>query len=130
MAEPVYPLSLEEIFAGPVIEVFEEPNGVAHRIHLTQECSAPCPFHNPSRHHMVKWPATIRGPILVERLCEHGIGHPDPDSVRFLQERTRSSAWGTHGCDGCCRATDEVVPMNELGEAEKWVSRGPTRMNA
>jgi hypothetical protein len=32
----------------------------------------------------------------MERICEHGIGHPDPDQIM------RDEAGWVHGCDGCC----------------------------
>ena len=32
---------------------------------------------------------------IMERICPHGVGHPDPDDV-LNQDRV-------HGCDGCCR---------------------------
>ena len=35
---------------------------------------------------------------IWERVCEHGIGHPDPDDPRILSGEDR----GVHGCDGCC----------------------------
>ena len=47
--------------------------------------------------HMSKWPKNIRETGLVERVCPHGIGHPDPDWLKG-----RPSHWGVHGCDGCC----------------------------
>lgn len=40
--------------------------------------------------------------LLLERRCEHGVGHPDPDCVAWLNS-VYSNAWGVHGCDGCCR---------------------------
>ena len=54
-----------------------------------------CPVHHASDHHMRDWPQTWRFDArLTERLCPHGIGHPDPDDTR--------AAARTHGCDGCC----------------------------
>jgi hypothetical protein len=39
--------------------------------------------------------------FLVERICEHGVGHDDPDAVAYM--RSKGHTWaGTHGCDGCC----------------------------
>jgi hypothetical protein len=35
---------------------------------------------------------------MMERICSHGIGHPDPDEIN-LDKNGR----GIHGCDGCCR---------------------------
>jgi hypothetical protein len=61
-----------------------------------------CPFHNPSNHRMRDWPINLRETGLTERLCPHGIGHPDPDSRRWLVDLTGDTHWGTHGCDGCC----------------------------
>lgn len=68
----------------------------------------PCPYHNPSEHHMKDWPKSLNSgirlfPGLVERTCPHGVGHPDPDSVAWYQRMQfgASEVW-THGCDGCC----------------------------
>jgi hypothetical protein len=72
----------------------------------------PCFIHEPSGHRMRDWPVLFRFDkmALVERLCEHGVGHPDPDSVHYfdvMYERTglgRYAEMGVHGCDGCCFA--------------------------
>ena len=78
------------------------------RVHGETQCAGPddengkpiCCIHNPSQHHMLTWPQNWRGDIgIMERLCSHDIGHPDPDDLKI---RTRSG-WGVHGCDGCCR---------------------------
>lgn len=38
-----------------------------------------CCIHNPSDHHMRTWRQNWRGDKgVMERLCSHGIGHPDP----------------------------------------------------
>lgn len=59
-----------------------------------------CSLHNRTPHHMRDWPQNWREDrTIMERICSHGIGHPDPDDfkiVRFLDK-------GEHGCDGCCR---------------------------
>lgn len=52
---------------------------------------------------MVNWRMNIRDSGLVERLCEHNVGHPDPDSVAFLIKTTGETHWGVHACCGCCR---------------------------
>lgn len=58
-----------------------------------------CCIHNPSTHHMIKWPQHWRGDRgLMERLCPHGIGHPDPDDPKASDKYE-----SVHGCDGCCR---------------------------
>lgn len=75
-------------------------------IHSPDDCAGePCPFHNPSDHHMKDWPKSVRHDrgCLVERHCpDNGIGHPDPDSVAWLVRTTGQDHWGIHGCDGCC----------------------------
>ena len=64
---------------------------------------AHCPWHNPSKHKMRDWPRLIRFDKrgLVERICEHGCGHPDPDSLDFMVKHFGDQTWGIHGCDGC-----------------------------
>lgn len=62
-----------------------------------------CPFHDPSDHHMKDWPKVIRSSALTERICSHGVGHPDPDSLAFF-EAHGIEGYGVHGCDGCCHA--------------------------
>lgn len=78
--------------------------------HGPDECSPPCTIHSPSDHHMASWPQLWRSDRqIMERVCEHGIGHPDPDDLRV---RTQAG-YGVHGCDGCCRAP---MPTESNGE--------------
>lgn len=78
-----------------------------------------CCIHNPSEHHMREWSMAYRtdralrcpthlvhGLVLTERICPHGVGHPDPDSLSYLKEHDPEGwgAWGIHGCDLCCRS--------------------------
>lgn len=56
------------------------------------------------------WPLVARtDPFaagLVEGICSHGVGHPTPASVKWMDEnspRGAQGSWGVHGCDGCCR---------------------------
>lgn len=68
--------------------------------HRPTECAGEvCCIHNPSDHHMVTWRQLWRGDRgIMERLCPHGIGHPDPDDLAIVTGRDT----GVHGCDGCC----------------------------
>lgn len=79
--EPVTLVGGEKILAHPVKHcVFQD---------------RPCCIHRPSQHHMVTWRQHWRGDVgKMERLCSHGVGHPDPDD---LYETL------IHGCDGCCK---------------------------
>lgn len=73
----------------------------------TEDCDEHgCAVHNPSSMAIAnreEWPynwRTDRG--ILERICRHGIGHPDPDSARFYERQGQGRAMNTHGCDGCC----------------------------
>lgn len=66
----------------------------------------PCIFHSPTAHKMSEWPYNLRETGLVERMCAHGVGHPDPDSAAFMDDfygiKKREYGYMRHGCDGCC----------------------------
>ena len=38
---------------------------------------------------------------LVEDICEHGVGHPNIEWLKF-HDPDGSKRFGIHGCDGCC----------------------------
>lgn len=89
--------------SGPIseLEPFTFVNTRA-RVHPLKRCEGQsCCIHNPSDHKMRDWPMLLRETALVERLCTHGIGHPDPDSAAWMN-KTFGPGWGSHGCDGCC----------------------------
>ena len=66
-------------------------------VHSKTKCAGEyCCIHNPSDHHMVEWEQNWRPDRrMMERICAHGVGHPDPDDPTTDK---------THGCDGCCIA--------------------------
>lgn len=74
------------------------------KTHDESQCSGEyCVIHNPSEHHMREWPLNWRDDKgVMERICEHGIGHPDPDCAAH-NEREGKAYLNVHGCDGCCR---------------------------
>lgn len=58
-----------------------------------------CCIHNPSDHPLREQPLNWRSDSgFMERICKHGVGHPDPDDIKV---RLRAS-FRIHGCDGCC----------------------------
>lgn len=58
-----------------------------------------CTIHNRSDHVMRSFPQSFRfDRALMERICPHGIGHPDPDELNLERNSRR-----VHGCDGCCK---------------------------
>lgn len=78
------------------------------------ESDPSCCLHNPSEHALkdapLNWRADRR---LMERICEHGVGHPDPDDLAFKRrtlapEVYKSYAFAVHGCDGCCFSKQET----------------------
>ena len=76
-------------------------------LHDPTECEGrPCPVHHPTHHRMWRWPRLWRWDRgLLERVCEHGVGHPDPDHLASVRARFGEAAAeveGGHGCDGCC----------------------------
>lgn len=84
-------------------EVWVNGDELLERVHPREACiGRHCVLHNPSDHHMRSWPIQMRGTGLMERFCEHGIGHPDPDSVAYFTEELGLDGFGVHGCDGCC----------------------------
>lgn len=65
-----------------------------------------CCIHNPSVHPLKDAPFNWRADKgLMERICGHGIGHPDPDHMAFAKTVLEDDEWaalGVHGCDECC----------------------------
>lgn len=65
-----------------------------------------CCIHNPSDHVMRDFPTHWRGDRgLMERICPHGVGHPDPDGLEaafIMNGEDAVKTLSTHGCDGCC----------------------------
>jgi hypothetical protein len=66
-------------------------------VHTAQTCNGKCTIHNHSQHALSDKPLLWRNDRKIfEHICEHGVGHPCPDSL----PKTDS---GVHGCCGCCR---------------------------
>lgn len=99
-------------------------------VHPASKCKGEyCCIHNPSDHHMRDWPQNWRDDRrIMERICPHGIGHPDPDDPK-----TKNEYEAVHGCDGCCDPgggikksytprTDDVVsePCAPHEVIQKW----------
>lgn len=67
-----------------------------------------CCIHNPSDHPLNAAPLNWRADRqMMERICEHGFGHPDPDDLSYKRsimsrQAYNARAYEIHGCDGCC----------------------------
>lgn len=72
-------------------------------VHPQTACNGrACPIHNLSDHNMRHLPQHFRTDNgLMERVCTHGIGHPDPDALPFFEEQG-IEGMGIHGCCGIC----------------------------
>jgi hypothetical protein len=69
--------------------------------HDGEACTPPCPIHGASDHHMATWGLRWNPDLRsVERVCVHGQGHPDPDSLYGLRQHLIHFR---DGCCGCCR---------------------------
>lgn len=91
-----------------------------------------CIIHSPTDHHMRGWPLHWRDDRKIfERICEHGIGHPDPDQYDYWDSIGKESE-GVHGCDSCCVPAPykvEVPPGRDIssyadGYQAAWLVSG------
>ena len=95
-----------------MMEEYTTGTGQKMFVHNEEECRGHCCIHNPSDHHMVDWPTNWRGDRqMMERICKHGVGHPDPDSLDYQRHQMWLAGGtgdyiGVHGCDGCCMKED------------------------
>jgi hypothetical protein len=99
-------LEMETVTVNVAESMFGVQQGLAGlRVHNRKLCEGRgCSIHHPSGHHMRTWPLNWRGDRgIMERICDHDIGHPDPDDADYRRIRDGENADpGIHGCDGCC----------------------------
>ncbi len=87
-------------------------------VHNKEYCSGRCAIHNPSDHSLKDAPTHWRSDrALMERICEHGIGHYDVDQFEYHKSIGREYE-SIHGCDDCCS-----WPQIE-GKEARWVAEG------
>lgn len=93
-------------------DVYGTPHGINPvRVHSRKHCQnreLPCVVHSPSAHKMSGWPLRwCSDTQVMERMCPHDIGHPDPDHIAYVQSSqefyTSYSTGADHECDGCCK---------------------------
>jgi hypothetical protein len=99
----------DKITEGGKMEKYTTGTGQLVYVHNRADCQGDyCVIHNPSDHIMKDWPTHWRQDRgMMERICEHGVGHPDPDDIDFKRRVAekyphKSYDKGVHGCDGCC----------------------------
>lgn len=109
---------IQEILDNPPVDgFFFKPlnifvDGGGHMmsgVHSSKNCVGhPCPIHRPSEHSQRHLKLVYRysdlglEPIIAERICEHGVGCPDPDWLSFIEERHGTKARNTASIHGCC----------------------------
>jgi hypothetical protein len=84
--------------------------------HAPDQCAGQeCCIHNRSDHVMRKFPQHFRWDRgIMERICPHGVGHPDPDQGTFFEVAfgENAKAQWVHGCDGCCDPDSPIYKEN------------------
>lgn len=93
------------------MDVIVTGTGQVLQVHSASACAdLRCCVHGPSDHPLsaarLHWRADRQ---IMERLCAHGVGHPDPDDVKVRSHWAET----VHGCDGCCRGTDYIQRTRE-----------------
>ena len=106
---------------------------VVRDVHPPTDCAERefCAIHAPSPHLMRTFPTHFRfDRYLMERICDHGVGHPDPDDVAYQAVAMPERMAGVHGCDGCCVEggmiqVEEDRAVAELrGSLDAWGDEG------
>lgn len=91
----------------PIVGGWTMPDGTRlEGVHGAARCAPyPCVIHRPladTYWRMGRWQLYWRGDrAIFERICPHGIGHPDPSQFAWW-EATEQGWQAVHGCDGCC----------------------------
>lgn len=90
-------------------------DGRTLKTHGKDQCSGEsCCIHNPSVHPLADAPLDWRPErALIERVCDHGVHHPDPDDRAHWERKIGTDpvaeefldARAEHPCDGCCTGT-------------------------
>lgn len=80
----------------------EHSDDTLQGVHLNGTCMGEhCTIHARSDHALRGYPQHWRGDrAIMERVCPHGVGHPDPDEYKLHQPG--AEIYAAHGCDGCC----------------------------
>lgn len=73
-----------------------------------------CVIHNPNPNNVLAGrPQVLRSSGLIEDTCEHGVGHPNPDSLAYFRWAEPWNGFAVHGCDGCCGMVAQADPEDE-----------------
>jgi len=93
---------------------------IMRNVHDAKLCEGRgCAIHNhPSDHALKNAPMLWREDRgILERICQHGVGHPDYDSAIYLAS-IGQEVENVHGCDGCCYTPKpDVIALTFVKEA-------------
>lgn len=122
----MYALAEEGVYvvARPELrqDLISQRDGSLLATHPADRCEGRnCVIHNPSDHALkdapIDWdPGTRR----TNRICTHGVHHPDPDHLSFVYETYGMFEWMQHKhhrCDGCCK-TEPAGPTEGTTHAD------------
>jgi hypothetical protein len=92
------------------IHKLEHSDTVITNVHSKNKCSGDfCTVHNMSDHVLRKFPQHWREDrSIMERICDHGVGHPDPDNPWPVDD----CRW-IHGCCGCCGESTDTDSLSD-----------------
>lgn len=96
-------IDMETVEIGYADPVFGAESIQELKVHNRLLCQGDyCCVHNPSNHPLKNAPLNWRADRgMMERICSHGVGHPDPDDMLF--KKTNNIPYDSiHGCDWCC----------------------------
>lgn len=97
-------------------DLYTDSTGREVRTHHKDKCAGQnCSIHNPSTHPLKNAPTVWRDDLkMMERICTHGVGHPDPDDVAYNVGilGKDENEYANHGCDGCCATPEPTVAKN------------------
>ncbi len=115
---------LQDPKTGYYTVVSDSPKGETlgvFRSHGPSDCLGdhPCAIHNTaSDHPLSEAPMFWREDIgLLERICGHGVGHPDFDSSKWLASVGQDPR-DSHGCDGCCALLNPTRTCPSCGDED------------
>jgi hypothetical protein len=101
------------------LEVWRTPGGRLVFVHTLKRCKGipgkiPCVVHDPVAGSWDDLELIFRGDRgIFERICVHGVGHPDPNQIDFWKLAGQEFL-GDHGCDGCCNEwPDQMEAANQ-----------------
>lgn len=88
-----------------------ESGEILFNVHKPEKCAGrPCAIHGASEHPLAEKPRSWKHGQIY-RTCEHGVEHPDFDSLAYLLDRQGWLFAQHRCCEGKCCGIPEVVDI-------------------